>query len=325
MKRRTFVTATAATAATLAAPMIKAQTLPSGPVRIIVGFPPGGGTDVLARIVGQKLQMLWNTTIVIENKAGATGVIAADYVAKQPGDGSTLLMAHINSHAIAPGLVPKLGYVVERDFTPLALVGVTPNLLIANLNQPARTVQELVAQCKANPGKVSFGSAGQGSAQHLAMESFKLAAGVDALHVPYKGSGPMLTDLMGGQIQYSFDTMTAATPHVKSGKVRAIAQTRQKRAKGHPTVPTMAESGFPGFEATTWYGLVGPGKLPAAMTQRMNEDINKVLAMADVQEKLEQYGAEDGGGTAQQFADFIRSEQQKWAKVIKDAHVTLES
>lgn len=325
MKRRTFVTATAATAATLAAPMLKAQNLPGGPVRIIVGFPPGGGTDVLARIVGQKLQGMWNTTIVIENKAGATGVIAADYVAKQPNDGNTLLMAHINSHGIAPGLVPKLGYNVERDFSPLSLVGVTPNLLIANLDQPARTVQELVAQCKANPGKVSFGSAGQGSAQHLAMESFKLAAGIDALHVPYKGSGPMLTDLMGGQIQYSFDTMTAATPHVKSGKVRAIAQTRQKRAKGHPTVPTMAESGYPGFEATTWYGLVGPGRLPAAMVQRMNEDINKVLAMPDVQEKLEQYGAEDGGGTAQQFADFIRSEQQKWAKVIKDAHVTMES
>lgn len=322
MKRRTFVTATAAT---LAAPMIRAQTLPTGTVRIIVGFPPGGGTDVLARIVGQKLQAMWNTNIVIENKAGATGVIAADYVAKQPADGNTLLMAHINSHAIAPGLVPKLGYVVERDFTPLSLVGVTPNLLIANTSQPAKTVAELVAQCKANPGKVSFGSAGQGSAQHLAMEMFKLAAGVDALHVPYKGSGPMLVDLIGGQIQYSFDTMTAATPHVKSGKVRAIAQTRAKRAKGHPTVPTMAESGFPGFEATTWYGLVGPGKLPAAMAQRMNEDINKVLAMPDVQEKLDQYGAEDGGGTAQQFAEFIRVEQQKWARVIKDAKVTAES
>ena len=322
MQRRTFVTATAAT---LAAPMIKAQTLPNGPIRIIVGFPPGGGTDVLARIVAQKLTTMWNTSIVIENKAGATGVIAADYVAKAPSDGNTLLMAHINSHAIAPGLVPKLGYVVERDFTPLSLVGVTPNLLIANTSQPAKTVAELVAQCKANPGKISFGSAGQGSAQHLAMEMFKLSAGVDALHVPYKGSGPMLVDLIGGQIQYSFDTMTAATPHVKSGKVRAIAQTRQKRAKGHPSVPTMAESGFPGFEATTWYGLVGPGKLPAAMTQRMNEDINKVLAMSDVQEKLEQYGAEDGGGTAERFAEFIRVEQQKWARVIKDAKVTLES
>lgn len=325
MQRRTFVTATAATAATLAAPMLRAQTLPVGPVRIIVGFAPGGGTDALARLVGQKLQAMWNLTVVVENRAGASGVIAADMVAKAPPDGNTLLMAHINSHALAPGLVPKLSYVVERDFTPLTLVGVTPNLLISNLDQPAKTVAELVAQCKANPGKVTFGSAGQGSAQHLALESFKLAAGVFALHIPYRGSGPMLADLMGGQIGYSFDTMTAATPHVKSGKVRAIAQTRAKRASGHPTVPTMAESGFPGFEATTWYGLVGPGKMPPAIAQRMNEDINKVLAMPDIKEKLDQYGAEDGGGSAQQFADFIRTEQVKWSKVIKDAKVTIDS
>ncbi|MDP1686907.1 tripartite tricarboxylate transporter substrate binding protein [Hydrogenophaga sp.] len=325
MQRRTFVTATAATAATLAAPMLRAQTLPNGPVRIIVGFAPGGGTDALARLVGQKLQAMWNLTVVVENRAGASGVIAADMVAKAPPDGNTLLMAHINSHALAPGLMPKLGYVVERDFTPLTLVGVTPNLLICNNDQPARTVADLVAQCKANPGKVTFGSAGQGSAQHLALESFKLAAGVFALHIPYKGSGPMLTDLMGGQIGYSFDTMTAATPHVKGGKVRAIAQTRAKRALGHPTVPTMAESGFPGFEATTWYGLVGPGKMPPAIAQRMNEDINKVLAMPDVKEKLDLYGAEDGGGSAQQFADFIRTEQVKWSKVIKDAKVTIDS
>lgn len=325
MQRRTFVTATAATAATLAAPMLRAQTLPNGPVRIIVGFAPGGGTDALARLVGQKLQAMWNLTVVVENRAGASGVIAADLVAKAPPDGNTLLMAHINSHALAPGLMPKLGYVVERDFTPLTLVGVTPNLLVSNLDQPAKTVAELVAQCKANPGKVTFGSAGQGSAQHLALESFKLAAGVFALHIPYRGSGPMLADLMGGQIGYSFDTMTAATPHVKSGKVRAIAQTRAKRAAGHPTVPTMAESGFPGFEATTWYGLVGPGKMPPAIAQRMNEDINKVLAMPDIKEKLDQYGAEDGGGSAQQFADFIRTEQVKWSKVIKDAKVTIDS
>ena len=325
MQRRTFVTATAAAAATLASPMLRAQTLPAGPVRIVVGFAPGGGTDALARLVAQKLTTMWNLTIVVENRAGASGVIAADLVAKAPPDGNTLLMAHINSHALAPGLMPKLGYVVERDFTPLTLVGVTPNLLVSNLDQPAKTVAELVAQCKANPGKVTFGSAGQGSAQHLALESFKLAAGVFALHIPYKGSGPMLTDLMGGQIGYSFDTMTAATPHVKSGKVRAIAQTRAKRASGHPTVPTMAESGFPGFEATTWYGLVGPGKMPPAIAQRMNEDINKVLAMPDVKEKLDLYGAEDGGGSAQQFADFIRTEQVKWSKVIKDAKVTIDS
>ena len=325
MKRRTFVAATAATAATLVAPAVQAQSLPAGPVRILVGFAPGGGTDILARIVAQKLQIMWGITVLVENRAGATGVIAAEAVAKAAPDGNTLLMAHINSHALAPALMPKLSYVVERDFTPLTLVGITPNLLISNNDQPAKTVAELVSLCKANPGKVSFGSAGQGSAQHMALESFKLAAGVDTIHIPYKGSGPMLVDLIGGQIGYSFDTMTAATPHVKSGKVRAIAQTRAKRASSYPNVPTMIEAGFPNFEATTWYGLVGPGKLPPAMAQRMNEDINKVLVMPDVVEKLAQYGAEDGGGSAQRFADFIRTEQIKWAKVVKDSNVKLDT
>jgi tripartite-type tricarboxylate transporter receptor subunit TctC len=325
MKRRTFVAATAATAVTLAAPAVQAQSLPAGPVRILVGFAPGGGTDILARIVAQKLQTMWGITVLVENRAGATGVIAAEAVAKAAPDGNTLLMAHINSHALAPALMPKLSYVVDRDFTPLTLVGITPNLLISNNDQPAKTVAELVSLCKANPGKVSFGSAGQGSAQHMALESFKLAAGVDTIHIPYKGSGPMLVDLIGGQIGYSFDTMTAATPHVKSGKVRAIAQTRAKRASSYPNVPTMIEAGFPNFEATTWYGLVGPGKLPPAMAQRMNEDINKVLVMPDVVEKLAQYGAEDGGGSAQRFADFIRTEQVKWAKVVKDSNVKLDT
>ena len=321
MQRRTFISATGAAAATLASPMLRAQTLPAGPMRIVVGFAPGGGTDILARVIAQKLTSLWNLTVLVENKAGAAGMIAADYVAKQPGDGNTLLMAHINSHAIAPALTPKMTYNVETDFTPLVLVGVTPNLLICNDRQPARTVKDVVELCRKNPGKISFGSAGNGSAQHLALEMFKLQAKIDAIHVPYKGSGPMLTDLIGGQINYSFDTMTAATPHVKSGKAIAIAQTRLKRAKGHPTVPTMDESGFPGFEATTWYGLVGPGKLPAAMAKRMNEDINKVLLMPDVMEKFEQYGAEDGGGSGEKFAEFIRVEARKWAKVVKEAGV----
>jgi len=322
MKRRTFA---AGAAALVAAPMLRAQNLPAGPVKIVVGFAPGGGTDILARVIGQKLGEMWNTQILVENKAGASGVIAADFVAKAPADGTTLLMAHINSHAIAPGLFPKMNYDPVRDFSPIVLVGVTPNLLISNAQQKSRTVQQLVEECKANPGKVSFGSAGTGSAQHLALEMFQLQAGVKALHVPYKGSGPMLTDLIGGQIQYSFDTMTAATPHVKGGKAIAIAQTREKRAAGHPTVPTMAESGFPGFEATTWYGLAGPKGMPAAMVQRMNDDINKVLAMPDVMAKFEQYGAEDGGGSAEKFASFIRNESVKWAKVIKDAHVKADA
>ena len=317
MQRRTFMTGVAAT---VALPMARAQSLPTQPVRIIVGFAPGGGTDLLARVIGQKLADMWKTTVIVENKAGASGTIAADYVAKQPGDGTVLHMAHINSHAIVPNLM-KLNYDAEKDFQPIAMVGVTPNLLICGQMQQAKTVKDLVAYCKANPGKVSFGSAGNGSAQHLALEMFMLQAGVKAIHVPYKGSGPMLTDLIGGQVQYSFDTMTAATPHVKNGKAIAIAQTRLKRASGHPNVPTMAESGFPGFEATTWYGLVGPGKMSPALAKRMNEDVNKALAMPDVIEKLEASGAEDGGGSTEKFREFMHVEQAKWAKVIKDAGV----
>ena len=321
MQRRTFMSATGAAAAALAAPMLRAQTLPAGPVRIIVGFAPGGGTDILARVIAQKLGVMWSIPVLVENKAGAAGMIAADYVAKQPSDGATLLMAHINSHAIAPALTPKMTYSVENDFTPIVLVGVTPNLLICNEHQAARTVKDVVELCRKNPGRISFGSAGNGSAQHLALEMFKLAAKIDAIHVPYKGSAPMLTDLIGGQINYSFDTMTAATPHVKSGKAIAIAQTRTKRAMGHPNVPTMDESGFPSFEATTWYGLVGPSKLPSALAKRMNEDINKVLQMPEVAEKFEQYGAEDGGGSTEKFGNFIKVEAKKWAKVVKDANV----
>ena len=321
MQRRTLLQATAGAAAVIAAPALRAQTLPSGPIRIIVGFPPGGGTDALARIVGQKLSEMWKLQVLVENKAGVAGVLAAEYVAGQAPDGNTLLMAHINSHALAPSLQPKLKYDVERDFVPIALVGVTPNLLVCNQQQPAKSLADIVKLCKAKPGEISFGSAGSGSAQHLALELFKQRASVDALHIPYKGSAPVITDLIGGQIHYAFETMTAATPHVKGGKLHAIAQTRAKRAKSYPDVPTMAESGYPGFEATTWYGLAGPGKLPAALAQRMNEDVNTVLAMPDVMLRLEQYGAEDGGGSAKRFADFIRNEIAQWSKVVKEGNV----
>ena len=324
MQRRSLIQAGAGAAAALAFPHLRAQEWPSGPVRIVVGFPPGGGTDALARVVAQKLTEVWKQQVIVETKAGVAGVLAAEYTATQPADGNTLLMAHINSHALASSLQPKLRYNIERDFTPIVLVGVTPNLLIGH-PQGAKTVKEIVALCKAQPGKISFGSAGQGSAQHLALEMFKLRAGVDALHIPYKGSGPLLTDLIGGQIQYSFETMTAATPHVKNGRVLAIAQTRTKRAKGHPNVPTMQEEGYDAFEATTWYGLVGPGKLPPAIAQKVNRDVNTILAMPDVQEKLDTYGAEDGGGSPDKFAQFIRSEQAKWGKVVKDGNVKVDS
>ena len=322
MDRRTFATGVAAA---LAAPRLGAKTFASNrPTRIVVGFAPGGGTDTLARVIGQKLGDLWKTPVLVENKAGASGTIAADYVAKQPGDGTTLLMAHINSQAIAPALT-GVRYNPATDFQPIVLVGVTPNLLICNEHQPARTVKDLVELCRKNPGRVSFGSAGSGSAQHLALEMFMLAAKVKAIHVPYKGSGQMLSDLIGGQVQYSFDTMTAATPHVKSGKAIALAQTREKRVKAYANVPTMGESGFPGFEATTWYGLVGPATMPVSAARRMNEEINQVMLMPEVMETLVASGAEEGGGSCDRFAQFMSAERVKWARVIKDAGVKADA
>ncbi len=297
---------------------------PSGNVKIIVGFPPGGGTDALARILAPKLTAMWGQQVIVENRAGVAGVLAADLVAKST-DGLTLLMGHINSHGIGPALNPKMPYNADTDFSPLTLVGVTPNVLICHPNAPAKTVKDIVALAKAKPGTLSFGSAGSGSAQHLALELFKVAAGVDLLHVPYKGSAPLLTDLMGGQINYSFDTMAAVTPHVKGGKVYAVAQTRLKRSPTYPDLPTVAESGYPGFDATTWYGLIGPAKMPADVIARISRDVNTAMAMPDVKERLAGVGAEDGGGTPQQFADFMRAERVKWARVVKEANVKVDA
>lgn len=324
MQRRLLLQAGTAAAAFAALPAVRAQSWPNGPIRIVVGFPPGGGADALARVVGEKLQGLWKQPVVIDNKPGASGTLAAEYVAQQASDGSTLLLTTINSHALAPAVLPKLRYHPERDFVPVALLGLTPNLLIAGAQQPAKTVKDIVALCKAQPGKVTFGSAGPGTAQHFALELFKLRAKVDALHVPYKGSGPLLTDLIGGQIQYSFETMAAATPHVKSGRAIAIAQTRARRVKAYPDVPTMQEQGFAGFETFNWYGISGPGKLPAPIAQKMNKDLQSVLALAEVREKFDAFGVEDGGGSPERFAELVRSEIVKWAMVAKEANVRVD-
>jgi tripartite-type tricarboxylate transporter receptor subunit TctC len=268
---------------------------------------------------------MWKVSVVVENRAGAAGVLAADQVAKAAPDGSTLLMGHINSHAIAPALNPRLSYNAEADFAPIVLVGVTPNLLVCNTEQPAKTVKDLIALCKARPGHVTFGSAGPASAQHLALELFKHQAQVFAVHIPYRGSAPLITDLIGGQVQYSFDTMTAATPHVKSGKLVAVAQTRPERSKAYPNVPTVAEAGFPGFDATTWYGLIAPGKTNPGLIKRMNEDVNKALALPEIVERLASSGAEDAGGTPERFAQFMASERLKYTKLVKDAGIKIDS
>lgn len=320
MYRRTFLSAGAVA---LAAPAAFAQALPTRPVRIIVGFSPGGGTDVVTRLLAPKLAPMWNTTVVVYNRPGATGTIAAEYVTRQPADGTTLLMANFSSHAVAPALFPNLGYTVATDFTPLALVGITPTVLVCRPGAAAKTLREVIALCKAKPGQVSFGSAGPGSAQHMALEMFQLRAGIDALHVPFRGSGPMVAALLGGHIDYSFDTMSSAIQLVRQGRLVAIAQTSEKRSKQFADVPTVAELGFPGFRAATWYGMVGPARLPAAMAARMNEDINKVLAMPDVAERLEGLSVKGGGGSMQRFAEFMAEEQVRWGRVIKDAEVRI--
>jgi tripartite-type tricarboxylate transporter receptor subunit TctC len=319
MKRRDFI---GAAAAMLAAPAVRAQAMPGTPIRIVVGFPPGGGTDAVARLLAQKLGVMWNTSVIVENRPGAAGVIAAEYTTKQPADGTTLLMANFSSHAVAPGLYPDLPYNVKRDFAPIVLVGVTPTVLIGNRKHDVKTLQDVVALCKKQSGQITFGSAGLGSVQHLALEMFKLRAGVDAVHVPYRGSGPMMTDLLGGHIDFSFETIPSAIQQIRHGAVVAVAQTNAARSRLLPDVPTVAESGFPGFQATTWYGLVGPAKLPKALAERMNRDVDTVLAMPDVAKAMDGYSAEGGGGSVEKFAQFMADEEAKWGKVIKEAKVT---
>jgi tripartite-type tricarboxylate transporter receptor subunit TctC len=325
VQRRQFLRTVGASGCALVAGSAIAQGSARGPIRIIVGFAPGGGSDVLARVIAPKLQALWNTPVIVENKAGATGTIAADYVAKSAPDGLTLLLANLNTHALAPGLFAKLPYDANKDFTPIVHIGSTPNILVGNASQTPKSVAEVVALCKSKPDSVSFGSAGNGSIQHLAFELFRSAAGFSAIHVPYKGSGAMLSELIGGQINYSFDTMPSSGPHVQSGKLVALAQTGKVRSKTYPKLPTMEEAGFPGYDVGFWYGLAGPKNLPAALTQQINEAVNKVLAMPDVMEQYARAGTEDGGGDPQKLARMIETDGRKWAKVIKDANIKADS
>lgn len=321
MFRRNFLKTAGMSACALVGGSAFAQSLPKGPVRILVGYAPGGGTDVLSRVIAPKLSELWATPVIVENRAGATGMIATSYVAKSAPDGLTLLMANMNTHAIAPGLFPQIPYDVQNDFSPIVHIGSTPNILVGNTSHCPKTVAELVDLCKKKPGSISFGSAGNGSIQHLAMEMFKDAVGIEALHVPYKGSGAMLTDLIGGQINFSFDTMPSSGAHIQSGKLIPLAQTQKVRHKSYPNVPTMEEAGVRDFEVSFWYGLMGPKGMPAAMVQQINADVNKVLAMPDVVEKFDRAGTGEGGGAPQKLLKMIDVDTRKWAKVIKKADI----
>jgi len=301
------------------APGAFAQAFPSKPIKIVVTFPLGGAPDILARLFGGKMQETWGQPVIVDNRPGAGGNIGADYVAKSPADGYTVVMGTVGTHAINASLYSKMPYDPVRDFAPVILVAQTPNLLVVNNNVPAKTVQELISHAKANPGKVFFGSPGIGTSIHVSGELFNTMAGVKTVHVPYKGRQMAIPDLLGGQIQMMFDNMPSALPVAKEGRLRALAVTSAKRHPAAPDIPTMSESGLPGFDATSWFAVYAPAGTPGEVIAKLNAEFNRIMTLADIKEKLAGIGLDIVGGPPEQLAAYTRSELAKWAKVVKDS------
>jgi tripartite-type tricarboxylate transporter receptor subunit TctC len=308
--------------ATLAVPA-SAQTWPSKPITYIVPFPAGGTTDTLARLIGQKLSVALGQPIVVDNKPGAGGNIGSDFVAKAKPDGYTILGGTISSHAINVSLYPKLPYDPVKSFAPIVLIGTNANVLIVNPSSSAKTVKDLIDEGKAKPGTLTFASAGNGTSQHLAGELFKMLTGIKMDHIPYRGSSPAITDVMGGQVTMMFDTTVVAAPHIKAGKVRGLGVTSGKRVKGFD-FPTIAEAGVPGYEIVSWQGMFAPAGTPAEIIKRLNEETVKILGMPDIRERLEALGVEPSGNTPEEFAAFQKAEIEKWSKVVKEAAVKVD-
>ncbi len=295
-----------------------AQPFPSKPVRLIVPFPPGGAVDYYARAVQNRLQETLGQPILIENRSGAGGMVGADLVVKAAPDGYTLLVGNIASLAMNVGLYSKMTYDPRKDLTPIIRTVAVNYVMTVHPSVPARSVKELIDHAKANPGKLSYGSAGSGSAPHLATELLKQRAGIDMLHVPFKGGGPMVADLLGGQIHIVIADQANLMPHVKAGKLRALAVGTLERSASYPDIPTIAESGFPGFEARAWQGIAGPANLPADIVTQLNAAFAKAMAFPEVHQRLLDGGLDPISGTPEDFAAFIRNEIDKWAKVAKD-------
>lgn len=293
------------------------QGYPNKPIRLVVPFPPGGAVDFYARVVQAPLAEILGQPVVIDNKAGASGMLGAGIVAKSPADGYTLLLGNIASLAINVGIYPKMAYDPQKDFTPVIRTVDVNYVLAAHPSLPAKTVPELIAHAKAHPGTLSYGSAGSGSLPHLAAELFKAQTGTFMVHIPYKGGGPMVTDLLAGSVHFTIGDQANLMPHVQSGRLRALAVATSKRSPHLPNIPTIAESGLPGFEATAWQGLVGPAGLPADVARRLNSAFNQVMALPAVRDKLLQGGLEPIGGTPEHFAGFIGSEIAKWTRISK--------
>jgi tripartite-type tricarboxylate transporter receptor subunit TctC len=306
-------------AAVAVAGMVHAQQWPSKPIKIIVPYPPGGTSDILARAVGQKLGETWGQPIVVENKPGATGNIGADFVAKSPPDGYTVLLADIGSLAIAPSVVTSLPFDPVKDFAPVVMVAYSPHLLVVHPSVPAKNAQELVALAKAKPDSLNFAVSGLGGANHLAGIDFAQRAGIKWAYIPYKGGSQALTDMVGGQAQVMFNGMLATYPFVKDGKLKALAISSAGRFSAAKDIPTVAESGFQGFETGSWQGIVAPAGTPPEVVRKWHSTVMTILATPEMKDRLDKAGAEVRAMSPEQFGAFIRTEKDRWAKVVKES------
>ncbi len=320
MQRRTLLQA-ALMGTTFATPWACAANWPTKPVRYVVPFAPGGTTDILARLLAPKLNAALGQTFVVDNKAGAGGVIGADAVAKSPPDGYTILGGTISTQAINPALQPKIPYNAARDFAPITLVGSTPNVVIVPASSPFKTMQQLLDHARANPGRLSHSSAGTGTSQHMGGELLKQLARVYIVHIPYRGSGPAMQDVLAGQIDMGIDTLVVAAPHIKAGTLRALAVTTSKRAKGFESIPTVAESGVAGYDVASWQSVHAPAGTPAEITQLLAAEFAKAMKQPDVQERFAAIGLEPSGMSPQELAAFENAERAKWLRVVKEGNI----
>jgi len=310
-------------AAYLAPASLYAQTFPTQPVKIVVPFPAGGTTDILARLLAIELSAKWGQTVLVDNRAGASGTIFSEQLTRTPPDGYTLMLTATH-HVINPGLYKTLKYNTRTDFTPIAQVAAVPNVLVVHTAFPAQTVQDLIAYAKANPGKVNFGSTGIGGANHLSGELFKSMAAIEMVHIPYKGGAPALNDLLGGQISVMFDSVPPVLQHIQVGSLRALGVTSAVRSAALPDVPTIDEAGVAGFEATSWFGLYGPGGMDPALANQISTDVLAALQTDRLRDAYAQRGAAPGTMTQAQFAAFVDAEITKWSNVIRTANVHIE-
>ena len=323
VQTQTFVRACAALALTLGLGAAQAQAWPTKPVTVVVPFPPGGTTDVLARALAERLGPVLGQTVIVESKPGAGATLGADHVAKSRPDGYTLLVGAVH-HTIASSVYKKLPYDFQKDLVALTTIAMVPNVLAVSASHPAKSVSELVAMAKAAKPELSYGSNGNGTAQHLIGTQFQNQTGTTLLHIPYKGSGPLTTDLLGGQVTMSFDTITPVLPHIKAGKLRPLAVSTARRSSALPEVPTLAESGLAGFDIGTWFGVLAPAGTPKEITTRLAGEMAKIIQSPEFRQRMAEIGAEPIGNTPEQMARQIKDETEKFARLVKDAKVTID-